>query len=52
MRSGKLVHRQISAQHADSLRLSIANQRLVKDLLQEWEIETEKLIDAEQANQG
>jgi hypothetical protein len=51
MRSGKLVHRQISAQHADSLRLAIANHRLVKDLLQKWEIETEKLIDSEQTTQ-
>jgi hypothetical protein len=45
------VHRQISAQHADSLRLAIANHRLLKDLLQEWEIETEKLIDAQLASQ-
>jgi hypothetical protein len=51
MRSGRLVHRQISAQHADSLRLAISNHRLVKELLQEWEIETEKLIEAEQASQ-
>ena len=51
MRSGRLVHRQISAQHADSLRLAIANHRLLKDLLQEWEIETEKLIDAQLASQ-
>jgi len=51
MQSGRLVHRQISTQHADSLRLAIANHRLLKELLQEWEIETEKLIDAEQANQ-
>jgi hypothetical protein len=49
MRSGKLVHRQIPAAHAESLQSAIANHRLVKDLLLEWEIETEKLIDAEQA---
>jgi hypothetical protein len=48
MRSGKLVHRQISAGHADALRAAIENYRMTRKLLQEWETETEKLIDAEQ----
>jgi hypothetical protein len=49
MRAGKLVHRQVSAKHAAALRAAIANYRLVKKLLREWEVETERLIDAEQA---
>jgi len=48
MRGGKLVHRQVSADHAAALRHAIANYRLVKTLLHDWEIETERLIDAEQ----
>ena len=47
MRAGKLVHRQVSAQHAKALRQAIANYRLVKKLLRTWETETERLIDAE-----
>jgi hypothetical protein len=50
MRAGKLVHRQVSAQHAAALRSAIANYRLVKKLLRDWEVETERLIDAEQAS--
>ena len=48
MRGGKLVHRQVSPDHAAALRHAIANYRLVKTLLHDWEIETERLIDAEQ----
>jgi hypothetical protein len=48
MRAGKLVHRQVSAQHAAALRHAIANYRLAKQLLRDWEVETERLIDAEQ----
>lgn len=50
MRGGKLVHRQVSAQQAAALREAIANYRTVKQLLRDWEIETERLIDAEQAS--
>ena len=47
MRGGRLVHRQVSAEHAAALREAIANYRRVKKLLRDWEIETERLIDAE-----
>jgi hypothetical protein len=33
---------------ATALRKAIANQRKVRQLLRDWEIETERLIDAEQ----
>jgi hypothetical protein len=52
MRAGKLVHRQVSAKHAAALRSAIANFRMVKRLLRDWEVETERLIDAEQASQA
>lgn len=52
MRGGKLVHRQVSAEQAAALRAAIANYRKVKQLLRDWEIETERLIDAEQASDG
>jgi hypothetical protein len=48
MRAGKLVHRQVSAPHAAALRHAINNYRLVRKLLRDWEVETERLIDAEQ----
>jgi len=51
MRAGKLVHRQVSAQHAAALRRAINNYRLVRKLLRDWEVETERLIDAEQNSQ-
>ena len=47
MHEGKLVHRTVSAQQADVLRLAIANYRKVRTLLREWEAETERLIDSE-----
>lgn len=47
MRGGRLVHRQVSAEHGAALREAIANYRRVKKLLRDWEIETERLIDAE-----
>src|SRR5271169_1859525 len=52
MRAGKLVHRQVSAQHAAMLRRAINNYRLVRKLLRDWEAETERLIDAEQNRQA
>lgn len=47
MREGKLVHRQVSAEHAALIRLAIDNYRYAQQLLRDWEIETEQLIDAE-----
>jgi hypothetical protein len=51
MHAGRLVHRQVSAQHAAVLRRAITNYRLVRQLLRDWEVETERLIDAEQNSQ-
>jgi hypothetical protein len=50
MRAGKLVHRPVSAQHAAALRgaIAIANYRLVRQLLRDRDVETERLIDADQ----
>ena len=48
MHAGRLVHRQVSAEHASVLRRAISNYRLVRKLLRDWEVETERLIDAEQ----
>ena len=47
MRGGKLVHRVLSPEQAAILELAIANQRKAKKLMQDWEVETERLIDAE-----
>ena len=47
MRGGKLTHRLMSAAQAVQLREAIANFRKLKKLLQDWEIQTERLIDAE-----
>ena len=47
MRGGKLVHRSVSAEQAVVLEQAIANHRKAKKLMQEWEDETEKLIDAQ-----
>ena len=49
MHIGKLIHRQVPAQQAAILRQAIANYRQVKKLLREWEVQTERLIDAEQS---
>jgi hypothetical protein len=51
MQRGKLVHRTVSPQQAAILRLAIANYRKVKKLLRSWEVETERLIDAEEPRQ-
>jgi len=37
----------LSAQHAKALQQAIANYRLARKLLRDWETETERLIDAE-----
>ena len=47
MRGGKLTHRWVSAEQAEQLRRAIANHRQLKRLLRDWEIQTERLIDAE-----
>jgi len=52
MRAGKLVHRQVSAQHAAVLRRAINNYRMARKLLRDWEVATERLIDAEQNHQA
>lgn len=51
MRAGKLVHRQVSAAQAAALRQGIANYRQVRRLLRAWEVQTERLIDAEHDRQ-
>ena len=47
MQGGKLVHRRLTAEQADLMRPAIANYQKVKELLRAWEVETERLIDAE-----
>lgn len=47
MQSGKLVHRTVSPEQAVLLQLAIDNYRSVQQLLRDWEVETERLIDAE-----
>ena len=47
MLEGKLVHRVVSPEQAVLLQLAIDNYRSVQKLLRDWEVETEKLIDAE-----
>ena len=47
MKAGKLVHRYVSPEQAIILRQAIANYRKVKKLMRAWEVETERLIDAE-----
>lgn len=47
MKGGKLVHRMLSPRQAALLRPAIANYRKVMRLLRAWEVETERMIDAE-----
>lgn len=47
MQGGKLVHRTVSREQAVLLQLAIDNYRSVQQLLRDWEVETERLIDAE-----
>src|SRR5215831_17396550 len=47
MKGGKLVHRVVSPEQAEILRLAIANYRNAKKLMKDWEALTERLIDAE-----
>src|ERR1700694_1803555 len=47
MKAGKLVHRYVSPAQAVVLRQAITNYRKAKKLMSDWEVETERLIDAE-----
>jgi hypothetical protein len=47
MKWGKLVHRTLSAEQAKILQLAIANYRMAKKLMKDWEAATERLIDAQ-----
>jgi hypothetical protein len=47
MQGGKLVRRRLSVAQAALMRRAIANYRKVKKLLRDWEVATERLIDAE-----
>ena len=51
MKGGKLVHRLVSPEQAELLRLAIANYRKLQKLLRAWEIETERLIDSDRTHQ-
>ena len=47
MQGGKLVHRMLSPSQAVLMQQAIDNYRRVQKLLREWEVQTERLIDAE-----
>ena len=47
MKGGKLVHRAVSPEQAAILRLAINNYHKAKKLMQAWEMETERLFDAQ-----
>ena len=47
MQAGKLVQRYVSAEQAVVLRRAIANYQKAKKLLRAWEVETERIIDAD-----
>jgi len=47
MKGGKLVHRTVSPEQAAILENAIANHRKAKKLMQDWEQETERLLDAQ-----
>jgi hypothetical protein len=48
-RNSRQFQRYVSAQQAKTLRAAIANYRMVKKLLREWDAQTERLIEAEEA---
>lgn len=52
MKGGKLVHKMLSPKQAATLRLAIANYRRVRKLLRDWENQTERLIEYEDADRG
>ena len=47
MQRDKLVHRMLSPPQAVLMQQVIDNYRRVQKLLREWEVQTERLIDAE-----
>lgn len=47
MKGGKLIHRSVTPEQATLLQQAITNHRKAKKLMQAWEDETERLIDAE-----
>jgi len=47
MRAGKPAQRYVSGQQAQILRQAIDNYRQLKKLLRDWEVNTERIIDAE-----
>ena len=47
MKAGKLIHRVVSLEQAKLLQLAIDNHRSVQKLLREWEVQTERMINAE-----
>lgn len=51
MKDGRLVHRMVTREQAQLLRLAIDNHRTAKKLMRAWEDETERLIDLEAPRQ-
>ena len=51
MRAGKPAQRYVSEHQAQILRQAIDNYRQLRKLLSDWEVNTERLIDAEQPPQ-
>jgi len=47
MQGGKLVHRYVSPEQAQVLQQAITNYRRVQKLLRTWEVETERILDAQ-----
>ena len=47
MKGGRLVHRTVSPEQAAILKIAIDNYRNAKKLMQAWEQETERLLDAQ-----
>jgi hypothetical protein len=47
MKGGKLVHRTVSPEQASILETAIASHKKAKKLMQAWEHETERVLDAQ-----
>jgi len=47
MRRGKLVQQTLSAEQAETLQLAINNYKKVRKLLRTWEIQTERIVNAQ-----
>ena len=52
MKAGKLIHRYVWAEQARLLEQAIANYRKAQKLLRAWEVQTERLIEAEAPREG